>query len=598
MFITSMGIFGYLSKAHIEQTTAGQENMAQVERVESEIARYEEIIVRAENKIKKLESSGTGADANIQAQIDKEQKRIEDAYKRIQPAIDEQQAIIDSQSQLWLKELNKIDQQMETLQGYIDNGETKKAQQMIGASADGIFGKKTADRIGDWQEKKNKERLELLEKIEEASNNPQAKAARDEITRLRKTAETQIAQSNLLIDRLRKQLGNEDKAADVDTEVDELNTKIKEANAEIDTLIDQKYKMQGEYRKLEAEVGPIKYIAEFIYGEDADTNLLEAAVRWVIIIIIFVFDPLAVLLLIASQYTFGWYRKNKPKKKDDFDFEEYEKLRSQKIADNPGPDLNDKQNIAEEDKDEEENYSTESKDTTQEDPEAPSEGQNIESSGREERNVEPLVETKEEERQADEEQLDLFDDKHDVGPQREDETREEYHKRIWKNEHPGKTIQLQKQLKDKGIIENLPWEEVDDTIEDMKDKGEWPDAKEEQDLDKWNDWVEKANEEAEKNPEGKAQYTEVIEPTGFVQNEEQKTESVFKKINEARTKIDFDGLKKLEISEEQYRDASKAKLVNTIQRLKDGLITIDDLTASEKNEIEKLIEEDNSGSKN
>jgi len=327
MFITSMGIFGYLSKAHIEQTTAGQENMAQVERVESEIARYEEIIVRAEDTIKKLESSGTGADANIQSQIDKEQKRIEDAYKRIQPAIDEQQAIIDSQSELWRNELAKIDQQMTTLQGYIDNGETKKAQQMIGASADGIFGTKTADRIGEWQDKKNKERIELLEKIEQSSNNPQARAAADEIKRLRKTAEAQITQSNQLIDRLRKQLGNEDKAATVDSQVDELNLRIKNANTEIDALVDQKYKMQGEYRKLEAEVGPIKYIAEFIYGEDADTNLLEAAVRWVIIIIIFVFDPLAVLLLIASQYTFNWSRKEN-------DYKKYEDARAQKIADN------------------------------------------------------------------------------------------------------------------------------------------------------------------------------------------------------------------------------------------------------------------------
>ena len=53
--------------------------------------------------------------------------------------------------------------------------------------------------------------------------------------------------------------------------------------------------------QLEVEVGPLKYIAEFVYGQEANQNLLEAAVRWVIIIIIFVFDPLAVLLLIAAN---------------------------------------------------------------------------------------------------------------------------------------------------------------------------------------------------------------------------------------------------------------------------------------------------------
>ena len=82
--------------------------------------------------------------------------------------------------------------------------------------------------------------------------------------------------------------------------------RIKTAETALDTLVEEKSALEGEYRKLEAEVGPIKYIAEFVYGEAADKNMLEEAVRWVIIIIIFVFDPLAVLLLIASQYTFDW----------------------------------------------------------------------------------------------------------------------------------------------------------------------------------------------------------------------------------------------------------------------------------------------------
>jgi hypothetical protein len=92
--------------------------------------------------------------------------------------------------------------------------------------------------------------------------------------------------------------------------------RIKTANTEIDTLTEEKYTIEAEYRKLEAEVGPIKYIAEFIY-EEADRDILEQAVRWVIITIIFVFDPLAVLLLIASQYTFEWRRNDKAKQLSD-----------------------------------------------------------------------------------------------------------------------------------------------------------------------------------------------------------------------------------------------------------------------------------------
>ena len=378
MFITSMGIFGFLSKAHIEQTSAGNENVAQVERITTEITRYEDIITRAENKIKKLETSNTGSDANVQSQIDAEQDRIDKAYDRVQPAIDEQQKIIDSQADLYKAELAKIDQELKTLQTYVDEGETKKAQQMIGASADGIFGKKTAEKIGDWKEIRQKERDELISKIEQASNNPQAQAAREEIKRLRTTVENQIAQSNELIDRLRKQLGDTGKIADIDSQVDEQNLRIKEANNQIDVLIEEKYAIQSEYRKLEAEVGPIKYIAEFVYGEDATQNMLEEAVRWVIIIIIFVFDPLAVLLLIASQYTFEWNRRFGPggddngspkldptpkppftdeeydeawkanidrdheqalKDNEEFDRKKYENARAQKIADNIPPEI-------------------------------------------------------------------------------------------------------------------------------------------------------------------------------------------------------------------------------------------------------------------
>jgi hypothetical protein len=65
----------------------------------------------------------------------------------------------------------------------------------------------------------------------------------------------------------------------------------------------------AEVRKVEAEVGPIKYIANFIYGDNPDANILEKAVTWVIIIIVSVFDPLAVILLLASQYSFQWFRQ-------------------------------------------------------------------------------------------------------------------------------------------------------------------------------------------------------------------------------------------------------------------------------------------------
>ena len=333
MFITSMGIFGYLSKAHIEQTSAGEESVAQVERIENEITRQQDVITRAEQKITSLQTSGTGNDANVQSQIDKEQKRIDDAYTRIQPAIDEQNAIIANVTSLFQTELDKIDKELQILQGYVDNNEIKKAQQMIGASADGVFGKKTAEKIGDWKSAKQAERAEWLNKIQQSANSPTVKAARTEIQRLRSNADKQIAESNKLIDRLRSQLGNTDQADEIDAAVDVQLAKIKTAETELDTLVEEKYKLEGQYRMLEAEVGPIKYIAEFVYGETADNTMLEEAVRWVILIIIFVFDPLAVLLLIASQYTFDFARKNKKDK----EWKDYENTRGNMIARNEEP---------------------------------------------------------------------------------------------------------------------------------------------------------------------------------------------------------------------------------------------------------------------
>ena len=161
--------------------------------------------------------------------------------------------------------------------------------------------------------------LKMLEKIDDVrkDESPVIQTARDEIQRLRESAEKQVVNSQALIERLRGQLAQTDKADEIDAAISEQAVKIKTAEDELDTLTEEKYALEAEYRKLEAEVGPIKYIAEFVYGEQADKNLLEEAVRWVIIIIIFVFDPLAVLLLIASQYTFEWNRRSGPGGDDD-----------------------------------------------------------------------------------------------------------------------------------------------------------------------------------------------------------------------------------------------------------------------------------------
>ena len=74
-------------------------------------------------------------------------------------------------------------------------------------------------------------------------------------------------------------------------------------------LNDEAAPIRAEVRKVEAEVGPIKYIAAFIYGDNPDANILEKAVTWVIISIIIVFDPLAILMLLASQMNWQWRKE-------------------------------------------------------------------------------------------------------------------------------------------------------------------------------------------------------------------------------------------------------------------------------------------------
>ena len=474
MFITSMGIFGFLSKAHIEQTAAANEQVATLERFDAEIGREQEIITRANERIAKGEADADKEDVGIQEKIDKEQQRIDGAYTRRQPSIQEQLDIIsaaelalDGRVAVFSDEIASLDTEIVRLNGLVselrtqlsntsvasveeqiqpyrdqitqlDNDITRldtqaadyeariselvpdysavdtlkaqitaieesivittnklqsrerakiqEGQAVIGVTSDGLFGSNTTralnawvtaqqDRIAQLQSQETelrsqaqlvisseRERLTglvtglrgsqtesvqarkqgLLDTIDRIRNDvssslqtqrdniqtkitivldtdipavrEQRKLAQDSITdlrnspdrkienaqaemaRLRELAEAELLQSQRVIERLRAeiQIGDD---VDLDTLTDAQLARIKTANDNIDRITNEKFALQAEARKLEAEVGPVKYLAEFIY-EDADRTTLEDAVRWVILIIIFVFDPLAVALLV------------------------------------------------------------------------------------------------------------------------------------------------------------------------------------------------------------------------------------------------------------------------------------------------------------
>jgi len=138
MFITSMGIFGFLSKAHIEQTAAAQEQVAQLSRFDDEVARQREIIDRAEQRITKAETDATNQDTGIQDKIDKEQERIDSAYTRRQPSIDEQQAIITAQETalanrvaVYEDEIASLDTELTRLNGLVEEYRTQLANTSV-----------------------------------------------------------------------------------------------------------------------------------------------------------------------------------------------------------------------------------------------------------------------------------------------------------------------------------------------------------------------------------------------------------------------------------------------------------------------------------
>ena len=92
-----------------------------------------------------------------------------------------------------------------------------------------------------------------------------------------------------------------------------LQSEIAAEQKTIATISEERAPFAAEVRKVEADVGPIKYIAALIYGDNPDTTVLERAVRWVIMLIVVVFDPLALCLILASNKQLEWVREDRKK---------------------------------------------------------------------------------------------------------------------------------------------------------------------------------------------------------------------------------------------------------------------------------------------
>ena len=269
MFITSMGIFGFLSKAHIEQTAMGDEATAQVDAIDEKLTRGQVKIDRWQQEIDRLLKTGNASTDSALLEQDNE------ALKELRAVIKQEKDVVRAEA----------DKRIATAQERRDK-EIAAAKPLL----------------EDWggEEKYNKEVAKA--KQTEQNESSVARSDRDKkLGAIDKKHAKELATLNKRIGDARK--GSTSKAADADKRVKELEKNIEAEQKAMDAVREDKLVFEKEYRKLEAEVGPIKYIAEFVYGE-TDKTILEKAVTWVIILIIFVFDPLAVGLLIASQYAF------------------------------------------------------------------------------------------------------------------------------------------------------------------------------------------------------------------------------------------------------------------------------------------------------
>ena len=312
MFITSLGIFGFLSKAHVEQAAANAEQQAKILRISQEIDQQNTAINSAKQKMANVGKGDDAGNAAINARIDDANTVIDSANSRIQPQIDEQQKIISDANA-------KVELRVSSIQSQIDDVDKQVANldAIIKSLIDQEYATKAQAKQTEQKAARDelaKQKSDLLAQIDamRQAPDPVADAAKAEITRLRSTVEEEVKQVRVVIDQLTAKLSQSSDTTKIQADIDAQTVVIKAAEAKIETLNADKFMLETEGRKLEAETGPIKYIAQALYGDVVDQNILEHAVRWIIMLIIVVFDPLALLMLIAANQGLAEYRTRKP----------------------------------------------------------------------------------------------------------------------------------------------------------------------------------------------------------------------------------------------------------------------------------------------
>ena len=275
MFITSMGIFGFLSKAHLEQTAMSGEQVAQITVYESKLIRSGAKITRWTDEIDRLNK---GENIRIDNIVAGEEDQLQRLYTRIDTEKESLRLTAKGVVEIQQERLQDSDQRTKDDIALVNNreGDNQEEIDVIRKRERGVAWVARRD-IGKIQ---NQLKIDLLEVDKRYAS---------DIDAVNKRIATLKEQSNL-------------KTEDIDTRINALEGFIETEQVIVDKARENKLVLEKTYRQLEVEVGPVKYIAEFIYGDDA-VGMLDSAVRGVILLLIFVFDPLAVLLIIAGNMT-------------------------------------------------------------------------------------------------------------------------------------------------------------------------------------------------------------------------------------------------------------------------------------------------------
>ena len=311
MLITSMGIFGYLSKAHLDQAGESGDAFAIVERLEGQVAREQNKISILEDRIASLQ---TGGGIDVSSSIQQQAEIRDGAWDRVQGDIDYAQGQIQSIRDQLVIDLKAQDDKLIPLDSIV-NSYASQGTVTTETDAGGLFRSaetETVDNVAKANEVR-RDQKEERDSISSEKDKLRSVAQFDinkqqaNIDKYRQQAQTTITSANNEINNLR-----DSSSADQDGVL----IKIDEYNIQIDTIYDglieikdEKFEAESIVRELEKEVGPIKYVAQLVYGDDS-ASVLDKAVRLFILLLVFVFDPLAVILIIAANQTLLRYGIN------------------------------------------------------------------------------------------------------------------------------------------------------------------------------------------------------------------------------------------------------------------------------------------------